>query len=193
MRLRVAAIAFALIVSACGGAVTPAATATPAPSTAPTVAASVAPVATPGPEIYSYVADLKSSNEIPAIADAEASCTGKATITLSVITDSYYYTVTSGKATFDVSLSGCPASTMILLAHIHQGSATQNGPVKVDTGLVAASPIAFASGVSIKKADVTIEPTVADDLIRNPDKYYFNVHSALHGGGVVRGQLVATK
>jgi len=140
MRLRATAIALVLIVSACGGAATPAATATPTPSTAPTVAASVAPIATPGPEIYNYVAELKSSNEIPAIADAEASCTGKATITLSVITDSYYYTVSSGKATFDVSLSGCPASTMILLAHIHQGSATQNGPVKVDTGLVAASP-----------------------------------------------------
>lgn len=180
----------AVILAACGGG-TPAAT---QPSATPTAAtASRTPLATPEPTKYNYVAELKSSNEIPAIADAEASCAGKATIVLAVVTDSYYYNVVSGTATFDVALTGCPATTQISLAHIHQGNATQNGPVKVDTGLTAASPITFGTGASIKKADVGVDPAVADDLIAHPENYYFNVHSALHGGGVVRGQLVATK
>ena len=180
-----------VVLAACGGA-TPVAT-QPSASVSVAAAASQTPLPTPEPTKYNYVADLKSSNEIPAIADAEASCTGKATILLEVVTDSYYYNVVSGKATFDVSLTGCPATTQITLAHIHQGTATQNGPVKVDTGLTAASPIAFGTGTSIKKAGLMVDPAVADDLIANPQNYYFNVHSALHGGGVMRGQLVATK
>ena len=55
------------------------------------------------------------------------------------------------------------AILIVSVAHIHQGAAAENGPVKVDTGLTASSPIAF------------------------------NVHTVLHADGVVRGQLVATK
>ena len=186
------ACALTLLVAACGGtAVAP--SAAPTRSAAPTVAGSVAPMPTQAPDIYNFVADLKSTNEVPPIADAEASCAGQAKITLSVLTDPAYYNVTSGKASFDVTLSFCPATTQITLAHIHQGTASMNGPVKVDTGLVAAQPITFGSGASIKKMEVDVDPAVADDLIKNPGNYYFNVHSAAHGGGLVRGQLVATR
>ena len=150
------------------------------------------PLPTQAPDIYNFIADLKSTNEIPPIADAEAPCAGQAKIKLTVLTDPAYYNVVSGKANFDVTLNFCPATTQITLAHIHQGSATTNGPVKVDTGLRAASPITFGTSAQIK-ADVDVEPTIADDLIKNPGNYYFNVHSAAHGGGVVRGQLVATR
>lgn len=148
---------------------------------------------TRSPDIYSFVADLKATNEIPPVADAEAVCAGQAKITLAVLTDPAYYNVTSGKASFDVTLSFCPATTQITLAHIHQGSASLNGPVKVDTGLVPAQAITFGAGATIKKMDIDVEPAVADDLIKNPGNYYFNVHSAAHGGGVVRGQLAATR
>lgn len=182
------ACASAILVAACGGtAVAP----SPSASAAQTTAASVAPAPTQTPTVYSYVADLKSSNEVPPIADAESSCIGQAKITLSVLTDPAYYNVTSGSAAFDVSLTGCPATTQIVLAHIHAGKATENGPVKVDTGLVPTQPITFGTGASIKKLDVPVDPTVADDLIANPGTYYFNVHTIAHGGGVVRGQLVA--
>jgi hypothetical protein len=186
------ACALTLLVAACGGAAvapSPAATA----SSLPTSAGSPAPMPTQTPDIYNFVADLRSTNEVPPIAGAEANCAGQAKITLSVLTDPAYYNVSSGKASFDITLNSCPATTQITLAHIHQGTAATNGPVKVDTGLVSAQPVAFTPGLSIKKADVVVEPVLADDLIKNPGNYYFNVHSAAHGGGVVRGQLVATR
>jgi len=191
-RLAALLAALAVLASACGGA--PAVTQPSPIASAGATKASVLPLPTQAPTVYNFIADLKAINEIPAIADAEANCTGQAKIVLSVLIDAAYYNVTSGKASFDVTLSGCPQSTQILLAHIHQGTATQNGPVKVDTGLVATQPIGFVGGVAtIKKVDVGIEPAVADDLIANPGNFYFNVHSQAHGGGVVRGQLVASR
>jgi len=148
---------------------------------------------TPGPDLYTYSADLKSSNEIPAIADAEAACAGKATFTMEAVTDPAYYNIVSAKGTFDITITGCPASTSIILAHIHEGAATVNGPVKIDTGLVASAPIAFGTGARIQKASVTVDAQTAQALVTNPGGYYVNVHTTAHGGGVVRGQLVATR
>lgn len=186
-----------LVASACGGAATApsptvAASAAPA-STAPAPTASPQPVVTPGPDLYTYSAELKSSNEVPAIADAEATCAGTATFKLEATTDSYYYNIVRAKGTFDITITGCPASTSIILAHIHEGAATVNGPIKIDTGLVATAPIAFGTGARIQKANVTVDPLIAQALVTNPGSYYVNVHTAAHGGGVIRGQLVATR
>jgi CHRD domain-containing protein len=186
-------LAAVLIASACGGAAT-----APSPTIAtsaapPTATASAQPMVTPGPDLYTYSADLKSSNEIPAIADAEATCAGKATFTMEAITDPSYYNIVSAKGAFDITITGCPASTSIILAHIHEGAATTNGPVKIDTGLVASAPITFGTGARIQKASITVDPQTAQALVTNPGGYYVNVHTAAHGGGVIRGQLVATR
>ena len=187
-------LAAALVASACGGAATaPSPSVASAASTTPATTASAQPIATPGPDRYTYSADLKSSNEIPAIADAEAACAGKATFTMEAITDPSYYNVASAKGTFDITITGCPASTSIILAHIHEGAATVNGPVKIDTGLTASAPIAFGTGARIQKASVTVDALVAQALVTNPGGYYVNVHTAAHTGGVIRGQLVATR
>jgi hypothetical protein len=195
-RSRVAfVLAAVLVASACGGAATapsPTVAASTAP-TAPVATASAQPIVTPGPDLYTYSADLKSSDEIPAIADAEAACAGKATFTMEAITDPSYYNIVSAKGTFDITITGCPASTSIILAHIHEGAATVNGPVKIDTGLVASAPIAFGTGARIQKAGVTVDVQTAQALVTNPGGYYVNVHTAAHGGGVIRGQLVATR
>lgn len=186
----------AFVASACGGAATapsPSVAASAATSTSPAATVSAQPVVTPGPDRYTYSADLKSSNEIPAIADAEAACAGKATFTMEAVTDPYYYNVVSAKGTFDITITGCPAATSIILAHIHEGASTVNGPVKIDTGLVASAPIAFGTGARIQKANVTVDALVAQALVTNPGNYYVNVHTAAHGGGVIRGQLVATR
>ena len=185
-------LAAALLASACGGAAT-APSPTVAASTAPGPTASAPPIVTPGPDRYTYSADLKSSNEIPAIADTEAACAGTATFTMEAITDPSYYNVVSAKGTFDITITGCPVSTSIILAHIHEGASTVNGPVKIDTGLVASAPIAFGTGARIQKANVTVDPLVAQALVTNPAGYYVNVHTAAHTGGVIRWQLVATR
>jgi hypothetical protein len=36
---------------------------------------------------------------------------------------------------------------------------------------------------------VTVDPTIAQAILKNPHKYYFNVHTAAFPNGAVRGQL----
>ena len=67
-----------LFMSACSPAAT-------APSSSPTVAPTVAATPTPAPTPqlkFIFTADLKTTNEVPAIANAEATCAGKGTFTL---------------------------------------------------------------------------------------------------------------
>ncbi len=92
MRVFAGIAAAAILAAACGG---PAAVSTPTPTASPTP--------TPVPTVANvFKAELKSSNEVPAITDAEAGCAGTATVTLNP---------TSVK--FDVTITGCPATTVI--------------------------------------------------------------------------------
>lgn len=193
MRLLASLAATAILASACGGAATaPSPSATKAPTTAPTAAPTVAP--TPTPQLkYTFAADLKTTNEVPAIANAEASCAGKGTFTLDTTKDAAGK-VTAATAGFSLTVTGCPAGTNLTLFHIHQAAAGANGGVKVTGKGDAANPIALATGATasaIVVSNVTVDPVLANDIITGPAGFYFNVHSALNGGGVVRGQLGA--
>ena len=137
-------------------------------------------------------AQLLPANEVPPVTDAEASGSGNVTIRFDVTRDSGG-TITAATVNFTVNLTGFPGTTQIILAHIHEGAATANGPVKIDTGLTASAPIAFGTGARIQKASVTVDPQTAQALVTNPGGYYVNVHTAAHAGGVIRGQLVATR
>src|SRR5437899_10861018 len=118
MRLFAGIAAAAVVIAACRGTA-----ARPSPATTPirTVAPTPAPTPTPA---NTFKAELKASNENPPITDAEATCAGTATVT---------FTATSAK--FDVSITGCPATTAINIGHIHEGAAGVNGPVKIDRTL----------------------------------------------------------
>jgi hypothetical protein len=185
MRLLASVITTALLAAACGGA--------PAASS-PTVAvtASPTPVPSPTPQLkYSFAADLKSSNEVPAITSPEASCTGRGTFVLDTTKDTTGK-ITAALATFTLQVSGCPTTTELLLFHIHKGASGANGGVVVDSGQKREEPIALTTGATsgtITKSNVTVKVEDADAIIKAPADYYFNVHSRLHGGGVVRGQL----
>src|SRR6267143_2696700 len=112
MRLFAGIAAAAVVIAACGGT---AAAPSPSPTRAPTTAPTTAPTATPSPTptpANTFKAELKASNENPPITDAEATCAGTATVT---------FTATSAK--FDVSITGCPATTAINIGHIHEGAA----------------------------------------------------------------------
>ena len=186
MRLFVSLVATALVAAACGGtAAAPSPTA--APTTAPTAPATPAP--TPTPQLkYTFVADLKSSNEVPAIANAEASCAGKGTFTLNTTKDATGK-ITAATAAFETDVSGCPAGTAINIGHIHKAAAGVNGSVIVNSGLAAGELTLVNGAVKISKTQPTVDPVVAADIIANPAGFYMNWHSTLNPGGVIRGQL----
>lgn len=170
-----------LLAAACGGA-----------GTAATTTAPVAATATPQPSpanTFVFTADLSAANENPPIADAEATGSGTATVTLFTAKD------TSGKiiganAKFEIVLKGFPSTTMITISHIHKGDAKTNGSVVVDSGMKATDPIALTTGgTSITKDNLAVTADLATDIIANPGNYYYNVHSVVHPGGVVRAQL----
>lgn len=184
-RVLIACALAGLLAAACGGGAGGAATSSPA-----AVATSAAPTASAGPaNTVVFTADLKPENENPPITDAEASGSGTTTVTLFLARD------TSGKiiganAKFEIVLKGFPTTTMITISHIHKGDAKTNGSVVVDSTMKAAEPIALTSGgTSITKDNLAVSADLAADIVANPGNYYYNVHSTVHPGGVVRGQL----
>ncbi|OLC52604.1 MAG: hypothetical protein AUH85_16705 [Chloroflexi bacterium 13_1_40CM_4_68_4] len=58
----------------------------------------------------------------------------------------------------------------------------------VNTGLTADTGLPGVT-VTFTKTGVAVDPALMQQIIDNPGNYYFNVHTVLHGGGVVRGQL----
>jgi len=52
--------------------------------------------------------------------------------------------------------------------------------------------VTIASGsVSFERSGIVVSPVdIATQILANPAGFYFNSHSALNPGGVVRGQLV---
>jgi hypothetical protein len=187
MRLFLSLAATALLAAACGGTAA-------APTSAPTTAPTATPTPAPTPQLkYTFLADLKTANEVPAITSPEASCTGKGTFTLNTTKDTAGV-ITAATAQFDLTITSCPTTTEIVLFHIHKQVAGQNGSVVIDSGQKSTEPIALTTGGTagtVTKTNITVKPEDAKAIIDGPTGYYFNVHSKLHGGGVVRGQLAA--
>ena len=182
MRLLLAGLTTgALILSACAA---PAAT---LPTPTPTVAATPTPTPTPVNK-FVFLADLKTSNEVPAIANAEATCTGKGTFTLNTTKDASG-TITGASALFETDVSGCPAGTEINIGHIHKEVAGKNGNVVVNSGLAKGELVLAGGAGKINKTQPTVDGALAADIIANPANYYMNWHSTLNAGGVIRGQL----
>lgn len=138
-----------------------------------------------------FTADLRTSNEVPPISNAESGGQGNATITIEVTRDSSG-NVTAATASFIVNASGLPPNTPVILSHIHEAVAGVNGGVVVNTGLTAATPVLLANGSgSFERSGIAITPVdVATRIIANPAGFYFNSHTQLNPGGVIRGQLV---
>src|SRR5437867_1483597 len=133
-----------LVLSACG-------TAAVAPTASPTVAATPTPTPAPTPQLkFVCTADLKSSNEVPAIANAEASCAGKGTFTLTTTKDASG-TITAANALFETDITGCPAGPAINIGHLHKAPAATNGSVVINSGLApGASTLTARAGKTNK-------------------------------------------
>jgi CHRD domain len=135
-----------------------------------------------------FSAELRASNENPPISDAESTGAGNATVTFDVTRDSAG-NITTSTATFVVNLSSFPPGTPIRIAHIHTGGAGVNGAIVVDTGLTPAENLTLTNGSGSFTKTAPADPAIVQGILTNPSAFYFNAHSALHPGGVVRGQL----
>jgi hypothetical protein len=139
-----------------------------------------------------FTAVLKPANEVPPVSNSESAGSGNVTITFDLNKDAQG-NITSGTATFVVSLLGFPSGTPINIAHIHQAPAGTSGSIIFSTGL-AAGEVTLASGSgSFTKAGVAPsggDPSIFQAIMNNPAGFYFNVHSTLNPAGVSRGQLV---
>ena len=129
------------------------------------------------------------SNEIPPVANAESVGRGVVGITVNVTRDGNG-AITAGKVDYHITLTGFPATTNFTAAHIHEGNAATNGPVRVQTGLANSEIQLVAGGAQILKANIDIGAAFAQAIIDNPSGWYFNIHTTANGGGVARGQLV---
>ena len=163
--------------AACGGGASQVSP-TPARTTAATTTA--APTATPQTKVV-FTADLKSAEEVPPIANSEAPCSGTAIVTLDRAANS---------GVFEVEVKGCPADTEPTIMHIHRGAKAANGTVVVNSGLVAGEWKLTAGAGKITKNIATIDAALLSEIIATPAAFYYNLHTKLNGGGVVRAQLV---
>ena len=151
-----------------------------------------------GPTVQPLVfsAQLNTQNEVTATSPggipdkSEAAGVGSVIITMDLERDSAGNVTGGGTANFQYQLSGFPAGTVIRLAHIHTGAAGIAGGVRVDTGLTVATAITLSNGSgTINATGATVNAADAVAIVANPAAWYFNVHSNLNPGGVVRGQL----
>ena len=143
-----------------------------------------------GPVVFT--SQLSAANEVPPVTNAEANGRGTVTITFNVPRDSAGAITGSGTATFAMQLTGFPAGTAAVAAHIHPGAAGTNGGVLVNTGLSAAAPILLNDGTGSLSITANISQTDAQSIMTAPANFYFNVHTPLNPGGAVRGQLTRT-
>jgi len=144
---------------------------------------------TSGATAIRFTADLKPANEVPAITNAESTGSGTATIDLTVTRDTAG-TITAATVNFQVNMSGFPATAVVNIAHIHTGAAGVNGGVLVNTTTVAGEVVLTGGAGNFTRNGISMTAAVAQSIIDNPAGFYFNVHSTLNPGGVIRGQLV---
>ncbi len=69
-------------------------------------------------------------------------------------------------------------------AHIHRGSPNQNGPI-----VLTLIPIPASGDLDVSSGCLDVTDSLADAILKNPRKYYVNVHTNDKPGGAIRGKL----
>jgi hypothetical protein len=145
---------------------------------------------TPTNQPIIFGATMSAAQEVPPISNAESAATGTATVTFNVTRDASNR-IQSGTIDMDFTLAGFPAGSTAILAHIHTGASGVAGPVLVNSGLSAASPVAMPSGTgSFTARGITADAATLHSSVVNPAGYYFNVHTTVNPRGGVRARGV---
>ena len=111
-------------------------------------------------------ANLTGAAEVPGPGDTN----GSGTVQVTLDSD-------KNEVCYDLAVAKLDDATA---AHIHEGAAGKDGPVKV--------PFDAPKGGSAKGCK-TADAAVVKDIMANPANYYVNVHNAAYKNGAIRGQL----
>jgi hypothetical protein len=115
--------------------------------------------------VHQFVATLLGTNEVSG-GDPDGS--GTAYVEIDTVT---------GVFSWEIETSNIDPITM---AHIHQGVAGTNGPVRVDFMGMLMGSTTNATWAALITPDTTMVGTSG---------FYVNLHNAAHPGGAIRGQL----
>ena len=93
---------------------------------------------------------------------------------------SFTATVDEGQLCFGITVENIDQP---VAAHIHKARPNRNGPIVVGLTQPSSGDPGASSGC------VAVESGLSRAILRNPHKYYANVHTAAFPDGAVRGQL----
>ena len=132
---------------------------------------------------------LSAANEVPPIAGLDATAPAKFTLWVLRNPDG---SVPAAVAAFDVN-HRFPAAAEFTGLHIHNGAATVNGGVTIDSGLSGANSISTTDGFgniySLVLVSTEAGLATVNSLLANPDRHYMNLHTRVNPSGAVRSQL----
>lgn len=146
---------------------------------------------TPSDAPLRFTADLRASNEVPPVTNADQGATGTMNLEIVVTRDAAGAITAVNSSSFVVVMSNFPANTTLTGAHIHPGAAGATGGVAINTGLGNGEmTLATGAGSFTKSPPTPISVEQAQNMINAPQNFYFNVHTLINLGGAIRGQLV---
>jgi hypothetical protein len=127
---------------------------------------------TTGPTSETFTATLLRTNEVPDTISAATTTSGSSTMT-----------ITGTQAAWTITVANLNAGRTVTGAHVHTGAAGTNGPV-----FVPFPGPSLMSGSGTSQATVTLTNDQLNTIRTGP--VYVNVHTSVHTGGEIRGQLV---
>ncbi|MBI1788281.1 MAG: CHRD domain-containing protein [Acidobacteria bacterium] len=100
--------------------------------------------------------------------------------------------ILTGRVVFDVNYR-FPGRAEFSGLHIHNGIATVNGGVTINTGLSGSATVVSETGIGNIMRAVTVNTAAGlatlNSLVANPERHYVNLHTLVDPGGVIRSQL----
>ncbi len=137
-------------------------------------------------ESVPFRAVVSSANELQPPADAVS---GNVTIWFHLVRDSNG-DLTSGSVDASVGYNFSTPSTVTAM-HIHRGGPDVNGPIVVPFA-VSRTDVTATGSLPAQQTDfpsATVPLDVVKAILQDPGQFYFNIHSTVAPGGVMRGQL----